>query len=108
MTLQNSSALMPFVLQDLLVGVNNLNKQLPEDASNGTEASSEQVFWRSHFTEQGDDTPELKVLPPGSHFVMGGVDQALSFWTRRLSISCPSLLREGLACRVVLGHPASL
>ncbi|TWW68406.1 Pleckstrin -like proteiny domain-containing family G member 3 [Takifugu flavidus] len=42
-TLQNSSVLMTFVLQDLLVGVNNPNKQLPEDASNGTEASSEQA-----------------------------------------------------------------
>eukprot|EP00066_Takifugu_rubripes_P027644 XP_011616910.1 PREDICTED: pleckstrin homology domain-containing family G member 3 [Takifugu rubripes] len=31
------------VFPDLLVGVNNLNKQLPEDASNGTEASSEQA-----------------------------------------------------------------
>lgn len=106
MILQNGSALMTFVLQDLLVGVNNLNKQLSEDASNGTEATSEQVFWRLHFTEQGEDTPELKVLPPGSRFVM--VDQALSFWTPHLSVSRPSLLREGLACRVGLGHLASL
>lgn len=72
---------MTFVLQDSLVGVNNLNKQGSEDAPNGTEAPPEQVFWRLHSTEQ-EDTPGLKVPPPGSHFMMGGVDQALSFWTR--------------------------